>query len=623
MRAIIILVLGIVCLIILAMVLPPLLGDSNPNSPYQQALTHEQIVRERNWTDFTIWATRIILFLLASVAVILVVAACVAMYLAALRATPQRRRQSDGSFALEHVRTTITDPRTGKRKKTWGFIDPNRFIDPMMIWNPFRNTLETFRGDYGLEHQERIAHGLIGKTRIQAAVPGDQAHIAAAKAASHARNVTFKNPPAPPAWIDRGQQTSMPAIPAANQAMTPVVRAEIPDWRDAWDRSTKLQWLVGYDTENGAECYFDLEQDSHCGIAGATGTGKTASLTTLLILLAIKFGMRVFVLDGKGGADLSIFADHTEYAPTDGISYQHQISALWEEFRRRRNLLNQHKCRSPEEYTSKTGDPMPRVLIVSEEFGRTWASVPQAGNQRADLLAKLNDLMALSRFIGYHLVFVDQRPKQWPDQILTNCKAKFAFQMDSRQAGAIGEQFATGLPPRGAFVRDDITYHCWDMSVPAHDLLRRLPNNRHQPLLPDIDDNPQLWEPPPRTRATPPPPVVTVDPEEAEESRFQPIIDAFFAADPSNWHQSPMHGAAHVAQEMANFVKDGRTKDNFKGLAGKMLKRERAAHAHEHKPVPFKPKDPANPTAWELLQMQYPGEPIFMPGTDEKVKPSK
>lgn len=625
-RAIAFLIIGIVCLIVLATVLPPLLGT--PNSAYQQALVREQIVRERNWTNFTTIATYIVLFLLGSTAVILVVAACVAMYLAALRATPQRLRQSDGSFALERVRVTITDPQTGRRKKTWGFLDPNRFIDPLMVWNPFQNNVQTFRGDYGQEHQERVAHALVAKQRIQAAVPGDLAHIAAAKAAGHARNFTIKNQPAPPSWIDR-PQPRLPELPAAAQTITPAVQATMPDWRDAWERSTPMQWLVGYDTENGTECYFDLEQDTHCGIVGATGTGKTASLTMLMILLAIKHGMQVFILDGKGGADLSVFANHTEYAATDGISYQQQINALWNEFRRRRQLINQARCRSPEEYTAKTGDLMPRMLIVSEEFGRTWESVPQTGNQRGDLLNQMSDLMAMSRFIGFHMVFVDQRPKRWPDQILTNCKAKFAFKMDSRQAGVIGEQYAPNLPPRGAFVRDDVTYRAWDMSVPAHDLLRRLPPNRRQALLPQPEYGAQYIDPPPppRQRASTPAPVVTVipsvpaTPEENEASRFQPIIDAYFAADPSRWHESPMSGASAVAETMARHANDGRTKDNFKSLAGKMLAEHRAQHKHEHKPAPFTPKDPANPTAWELLKMQFPDEPVFIPGSRDEIKP--
>lgn len=156
----------------------------------------------------------------------------------------------------------------------------------------------------------------------------------------------------------------------------------------------------------------DLVADGpHALVAGTTGSGKSELLQALIIGLAADHppeNLSFLLIDYKGGA---AFADcgrlpHTAGLVTDLDPYltTRALRSLDSELRRRERLFARVGARDLAAYrTAATGEPIPRLVIVVDEFAALTDELP-------DFVRGLVGVAQRGRSLGVHLVLATQRP---------------------------------------------------------------------------------------------------------------------------------------------------------------------------------------------------------------------
>ncbi|MCA2224267.1 FtsK/SpoIIIE domain-containing protein [Nonomuraea aurantiaca] len=152
----------------------------------------------------------------------------------------------------------------------------------------------------------------------------------------------------------------------------------------------------------------DLRVDGPHGlIAGTTGAGKSELLQTLICSLAVanRPDQLTFVLvDYKGGAAFKecVRLPHTVgmVSDLDGHLTQRALDSLAAEIRRRERLLLAAGAKDIDDYT---GEPLPRLVLIIDEFAALVAELP-------DFVNGLVDIARRGRSLGIHLILATQRP---------------------------------------------------------------------------------------------------------------------------------------------------------------------------------------------------------------------
>ena len=242
-------------------------------------------------------------------------------------------------------------------------------------------------------------------------------------------------------------------VDVPNTTSTVVYLKEIITAHEFTGNSSPVAMPIGKDV-SGQALVMDLRDCPHLLIAGATGSGKTVCLNSLLVGIlthASPDQVKFLMIDPKM-VELALFNDIPHLvAPVVTSAKKASVALAWavEEMERRYQLLARAGVRNldlynkrlaapgpkplPQETADEPGDgeelrPLPYLVIVIDELADLMMVAAQ------DVESAITRLAQLSRAVGIHIVLATQRPSV--DVITGVIKANFptrlAFQVASK-----------------------------------------------------------------------------------------------------------------------------------------------------------------------------------------------
>lgn len=282
----------------------------------------------------------------------------------------------------------------------------------------------------------------------------------------------------------------VPNVKAADVRLYGVLNS--PQWQHA---GSPLSFAIGRDIA-GEPMIGELDKMPHLLIAGATGSGKSVMINTLLSSLLYRNSpsdVKLILVDPKQ-VELTPYNDIPHLLTPVIVEPEKCISALkWavNEMERRYSLLAEEKVRNIKGFNDlkkQEGAGMPYIVIVIDELADLMMLAAR------DVEALIVRLAQKARAVGIHLVLATQRPSVdvITGLIKANVPARIAFtvasQVDSRtildQIGAeklLGRGDMLLLTPelskpkriQGAFVDDPevvkVTDHIRTQRPPEYD----------------------------------------------------------------------------------------------------------------------------------------------------------
>ncbi|MFH1509716.1 MAG: DNA translocase FtsK [Candidatus Nealsonbacteria bacterium] len=188
---------------------------------------------------------------------------------------------------------------------------------------------------------------------------------------------------------------------------------------------------------SGATCYADLTKMPHMLVAGATGTGKTVFLNSLILGLLYQNSpeiMRLILIDPKR-VEFSAFKELPHLLCPVIFDAQKAINALkWlaSEMERRFDVLASNGSRNLSSYNQKVvkdgEDPLPYIVLIVDELADLMVV------RGKDMEAGIVRLAQMARAVGIHLVLATQRPsvEVITGLIKANVTARVTFQVASQ-----------------------------------------------------------------------------------------------------------------------------------------------------------------------------------------------
>ena len=229
---------------------------------------------------------------------------------------------------------------------------------------------------------------------------------------------------------------SLVGIEVPNKAVTLVRLRNLLDSDEFRRNSSLLNFVLGRDVA-GAACYADVAKMPHLLIAGATGTGKSVAIHSLVISLLFRNSpetLKLILVDPK----------RVELSQYNGIPHlltpvimegkKAMIALRWaiKEMERRYQIFLAAGSRDIVSYNEKIKSSsegvLPYILIIIDELADLMAAYGR------DVEALIVRLAQMARATGIHLIVSTQRPsvEVITGLIKANITSRIAFQVASQ-----------------------------------------------------------------------------------------------------------------------------------------------------------------------------------------------
>ena len=201
---------------------------------------------------------------------------------------------------------------------------------------------------------------------------------------------------------------SLVGIEVPNKTKAMVNLREVLDSKDFKKRENNLMMALGEDVA-GHSWSYDIGRMPHLLIAGATNSGKSVCINSLIVSLLYQNDpdtLRFIMVDPKR-VELPIYNGIPHLLTPVITDISKTINALkWclNEMDRRFEILSQAKKRNIESYNQSASEKMPYIVFIVDELADLMVA---AGR---DVEAGVIRLTQMARAVGIHLVLATQRP---------------------------------------------------------------------------------------------------------------------------------------------------------------------------------------------------------------------
>ena len=224
---------------------------------------------------------------------------------------------------------------------------------------------------------------------------------------------------------------SLVGIEVPNQRVAMVTLRELLEEGEFQTRPDALLFALGKDV-SGKPQFADLTRMPHLLLAGATGSGKTVGINTLITSLLYQHTpdtLRFIMVDPKR-VELPAYNGIPHLLTPVITDTQKTMSAIkWTiiEMERRFDLLSQSGSRDIASYNQKADEPMPFIVFIIDELADLMAT------SGAEIEGGIIRLAQMARAVGIHMVIATQRPSV---NVITglmkaNIPARIAFSVAS------------------------------------------------------------------------------------------------------------------------------------------------------------------------------------------------
>lgn len=213
---------------------------------------------------------------------------------------------------------------------------------------------------------------------------------------------------------------------------------------DKWRKNRtydNMKALVGQ-RAGGTPWYLDIHEKYHGPhglIAGTTGSGKSETLQTYILSLALNFSpddVGFFIIDYKGGGMANLFdgLPHMigQISNLSGNQVKRAMVSIKSENKRRQRIFNEHGVNNINLYTrmyknNEAALPVPHMFIIIDEFAELKREEP-------DFMRELISVAQVGRSLGVHLILATQKPSGTvDDNIWSNSKFRLCLRVQDRQ----------------------------------------------------------------------------------------------------------------------------------------------------------------------------------------------
>ena len=194
----------------------------------------------------------------------------------------------------------------------------------------------------------------------------------------------------------------------------------------------------------------DKKDGPHGLVAGTTGSGKSETLQTFILSLAMNYSpyaVAFVLIDYKGGGMANVFEGLPHVAgmitnlsdemggELDRSLTRRACSSLRSEIKRRQTIFGKHKVNHIDAYSKlfidgKADEPMPHLIIISDEFAELKKEQPE-------FIKELISVARVGRSLGIHLILATQKPSGVvDDEIWSNSRFRICLRVQDKQDSA-------------------------------------------------------------------------------------------------------------------------------------------------------------------------------------------